>query len=135
MSVAMYLVFDRAEPGFDARVRGTALATSSEELGALAERLGVTPLMDFFSMKPHEIEDVARAFEMPVEDVASVAGEETWFSPDDGLRTVTTLIAHLEREPLSLRNGSAVLEDLSELESVLAHARDAGLKWHLAVDY
>ncbi len=49
MGAALYIVLDSAAPGFDPSVNGKALSWKEGRLAAIAERLGVTPLMEFFS--------------------------------------------------------------------------------------
>ncbi len=51
MSAALFIVPEREVPGLDVFVNGKALG-HAKELDGLAERAGVHPLMDFFSVDP-----------------------------------------------------------------------------------
>ena len=45
----MYIVVEGEDPGFDIFVNGRTLARNEDALEKLAERLGVKPLLEFFS--------------------------------------------------------------------------------------
>jgi hypothetical protein len=51
MSLAYFIVVNHDAPGFDTFVNGKAVAKQSEQLDALAKRLGVIALEDFSSTK------------------------------------------------------------------------------------
>jgi hypothetical protein len=128
VSAALYIVLSEANPGFESFVSGKALSHHEHKLARLANDLGVTPLMEFFSMSPA---DVLATFEDPTAvepEVVAKLKPEVWFPPQDGLTTVRALVGTSE-----LPNG--VREDLIEFERVLSLAAKQGLKWHLAVDY
>ena len=144
---------EREIEGLDVLVNGKALA-HSEELGQFAERAGVAPLLSFFSQDPEE----ARAF-AEEHDVTPPPGGYPpiqWFEAADGLATVQALIAMLEADP-SIAPGASpsqetapgdseayrpwtpdaeeLISDLHEFEDVLDQLDDAGVRWHLSVDY
>jgi hypothetical protein len=131
VGAAVYIVLSSTEPGFDAFVNGKALARAEKKLTKAAERLGVTPLMSFFSMSQDDGAAAAEEFDLP-DDVAGSSAEE-WFDPDDGLRTVRALMTHFDGEATAL--GPGVREELEEFATVLQRAKEHGLRWHLAADY
>ena len=49
MAASLYIVVEGEDPGFDIFVNGHALARNEDALEALAERLRVSPLLEFFS--------------------------------------------------------------------------------------
>ena len=138
MSAALFIVLKKDIPGFDPFVNGKALSAAEKKLDALAKKLGVTPLMDFFSADPQEVldflEDEARATGQASSPPAGLTVEQ-WFDPADGLRTVRALRAHLGANPNAVRNAPDVIGDLDEFERVLGRAAAKKVRWHLAVDY
>ena len=54
MGVALFIVLERPISGLDSYVNGKALSWAEESLDGLANQLGVTPLMAFFSVDPAE---------------------------------------------------------------------------------
>ena len=125
--MALYIVLENKDPGFDPFVNGKALGRSEEQLAELATRLGVRPLMEFFSANPEEAREFARSQGLGEVKIP----EEQWFSPDEGLQTVCALL----REVVNMADLEAVKADLLEFESVLGQAQKKGIKWHLAVDF
>lgn len=132
MGAALYIAVNSADPGFDTFVNGKALARAEKALTAAAEKLGVIPLMNFFSMSQDDLEAVADEFGV-AEEATAAAGAEQWFDPQDGLRTVQALLKLLDGDSHSL--GPGVREDLLEFSAVLQAVKDRELRWHLAVDY
>ena len=49
MAASMYIVVEGEDPGFDIFVNGRSLARHEDALEKLALRLGVRPLIEFFS--------------------------------------------------------------------------------------
>ena len=132
MSAALFIVPEREVPGLDVFVNGKALG-HAKDLDGLAERAGVHPLMDFFSVDPES----AAAF---CEEAGADAPEggfppEQWFPAADGLTTVRGLLSYLEANPTAARDSSAVIEDLKDFESILSRLASEGVGWHLAVDF
>lgn len=125
--MALYIVLENKAPGFDPFVNGKALGRSEKQLAEMAARLGVRPLMEFFSVNPDEAGEFLES--EGVSDV-EIPGEQ-WFSPEDGLRTVQALLGQVENVP----GLEGVKADLLEFEGVLRQAQAKGIKWHLAVDF
>jgi hypothetical protein len=138
MGAALYIVLEKDVPGLDPFVNGKALSASEKRLDALAKKLRVSPLMDFFSINPGDaldfIEEEAEATGEAVGELPLMAAEQ-WFEAAEGLRTVRALRAHLSANPTALRNTNAVMSDLDEFATVLDKASSQKVRWHLAVDF
>src|SRR5262245_23302902 len=56
-----------------------------------------------------------------------------WFAATDGLAAVRALAGHLRAHPKDLSNSDDILAELSEIESELADAERAGVRFRFAV--
>ena len=83
--MSLYIVLENQDPGFDLHVNGNALSRAEEQHAADAKRLGVRPLMEFFSIGPDEAGD----FLEDIEVAAAKLPPLRWFSAEEGLKTVT----------------------------------------------
>jgi hypothetical protein len=126
MGAALYIVLERQVPGLDTMIDGKMLSKAEKPLAEAATRLGVRPLMEFFSMSPEEAGDF---LEVEGLDDVTVPAEQ-WFPAEDGLRTVQAFLGELGNSS-ELRNAK---EDLLGFERVLKEAQKNGIRWHLAVD-
>jgi hypothetical protein len=131
----MYIVVEGEDPGFDIFVNGRALARNEDALERLAIRLGVHPLIDFFSADNNSmallIEEGAGN-----PDLLEKLPPPQWFSAADGLSTVRPLLAALRDDPSLLGSeGEFLREELEEYEVVLQKTADRNLRWHLAVSW
>jgi len=120
-------VLEREIPGLDRFVNGKALARTGELLDSIAKEIGVRPLMDFFSAAPEELAGFAE--DQGITLKRSLPSEK-WFSADEGLQTVKTMIGEGEKRQFDIR----ILADLREFQSVLEAAKQNAVGWHLAVD-
>ena len=135
MAASMYIVVEGEDPGFDTFVNGRALARNEDGLERLAIRLGVRPLIDFFSADENSmsllIEEGAGN-----PDLLQKLPPPQWFDGDDGLASVRPLLQALREEPAQLGSDSENLRDeLEEFEVVLQKTADRNLRWHLAVSW
>jgi len=131
----MYIVVEGEDPGYDIFVNGRALARHEDALERLALRLGVKPLIEFFSADENSmsllIEEGAGN-----PDLMRRLPPPQWYSPDEGLTTVESLIVFLKDDPQQLgTEGGQVLGELREYAQVLEKTTAAGLRWHLAVSW
>jgi hypothetical protein len=131
----MYIVVEGEDPGFDIFVNGRFLARYESAVERLALELGVKPLLEFFSADEGSmallIEEGAGNPEL-----LSRLPPPQWYDPGDGLRTVSVLVRSLHDDPQQLGSeGTMVLGELLEYETVLRKAADRGLRWHLAVSW
>ena len=131
----MYIVVEGEDPGFDIFVNGRALARHEDALERLALRLGVKPLIEFFSADENSmsllIEEGAGN-----PDLIRRLPPPQWYAPDDGLATVRALASALQDDPQQLgTEGPQVLAELLEYASVLDKTMRTELRWHLAVSW
>jgi hypothetical protein len=135
MAASLYIVVEGEDPGFDIFVNGQALARNEDALERLAESLGVTPLLQFFSADENSMcllleqgaGDPAWARHLP---------EPQWFEPKDGLVTIKALTEFLSSTPVSFGSETLpVLSELREYERVLQKAAKYKVRWHLAVSW
>lgn len=131
----MYIVVEGEDPGFDIFVNGHALARNEDALEKLALRLGVKPLLEFFSADENSM---ALLLEEGAGDPewAKTLPPPQWFSPDDGLITIGTLMDFLRDNPSALGSDTIpVLSELEEYERVLQKTAVRSLRWQLAVSW
>ncbi|HNC85622.1 MAG TPA: hypothetical protein PLT95_01795 [Agitococcus sp.] len=140
MSVAYYICADVPEADenheFFMDMDGKALASVEEDvLEQLAQRANVKPLMQFFSMPQGEWDDyVDDIKDLLDEDEVFDPQELTWFSADEGLKTVLALIAEIDKTPQLLAQPEAVIDDLESMAAILTRLAEHGIRWHLAID-
>jgi hypothetical protein len=135
MAASLYIVIEGEDPGFDIFVNGHALARNEDALERLAERLRVSPLLEFFSADENSM---ALLLEQGAGDPewASHLPKPQWFDPASGLVTVCSLIDFLVDTPSALGSDTApTLAELREYERVLRKAAHRRLRWHLAVSW
>ena len=116
-------------------MNGRALARNEDSVEKLALRLGVRPLIEFFSADENSmsllIEEGAGNRE-----IMHRLPPPQWYSPNEGLVTVEALVNVLEHEPQQLGSeGEQVLSELLEYRRVLKKTEDRKLRWHLAVSW
>src|ERR1700734_4481469 len=95
MGATLYIVVEGEDPGFDIFVNGRALARNEDALEKMAQRIGVKPLLEFFSADENSI---ALLLE---EGAGDPEGAKTLppphcFVPEDGLITACTPLDHLK---------------------------------------
>src|SRR5215831_13824606 len=135
MAASMYIVVEGEDPGFDIYVNGHALARNEDALERLAERLRVSPLLEFFSADENSM---ALLLEQGGgnPDWVHHLPDPQWFNPAEGLVTVCALVEFLEESPAALGSETPqVVSELREYERVLRKTAQRELKWHLAVSW
>ncbi len=135
MAASLYIVVEGEDPGFDIFVNGHALARNEDALERLAERLKVSPLLEFFSADENSM---ALLLEQGAgnPEWAHHLPEPQWFVAGTGLVTVCALLEFLEEAPVALGSETAgVVSELREYERVLRKTAQYGLRWHLAVSW
>jgi len=126
MGASLYIALEKEISGTDTTIDGKMLSRAEKYLARAAKRLGVRPLMEFFSA------DASEAADLLGEDVAGIEIPDTqWFSAEEGLRTVDALLREADASP-DLR---ATKDDLLGCQRVLREALKHGVRWHLAVDF
>ncbi|HEY3628313.1 MAG TPA: hypothetical protein VGL00_18635 [Terracidiphilus sp.] len=135
MAASLYIVVEGEDPGFDIFVNGHALARNEDALERLADRLKVSPLLDFFSADENSM---ALLLEQGAgnPEWAHHLPEPQWFDAGIGLVTVGALLGFLQDSPVALGSETTgVLLELREFERVLRKTEQHGLRWHLAVSW
>jgi hypothetical protein len=131
----MYIVVEGEDPGFDIFVNGRALARHEDALERLALRLGVRPLIEFFSADENSMSLLIEEGAGNPELMRRLPPPQ-WYSADDGLATVKALAATLQDDPQQLgTEGPQVLAELLEYASVLEKTMQTRQRWHLAVSW
>jgi len=126
MGTALYIALEKTLPDVDTMIDGKMLSKAEKQLAKAAKRLGVRPLMDFFSTSADEAADLLG------EDVAGIdIPAAQWFSAEDGLKTIDRLLAEADASP-ELREAK---DDLLGCQRVLREAQKHGVRWHLAIDF
>jgi hypothetical protein len=135
MAASMYIVVEGEDPGFDIFVNGRALARHEDALERLALRLGVKPLIEFFSADENSMSLLIEEGAGNPELMRRLPPPQ-WYAAGDGLATVRALAATLQDDPQQLgTEGPQVLSELLEYASVLDKTMRTGLRWHLAVSW
>jgi hypothetical protein len=135
MAASMYIVVEGEDPGFDIFVNGRSLARHEDALERLALRLGVRPLIEFFSADENSMSLLIEEGAGNQELLRRLPPPQ-WYPPEDGLRTVRALLVALEADPLQFGSeGEQVLSELLEYAHVLEKTMDRKMRWHLAVSW
>jgi len=131
----MYIVVEGEDPGFDIFVNGRSLARNEDAIERLALRLGVRPLIEFFSADENSMSLLIEEGAGNQELMRRLPPPQ-WYSPADGLSTVQALLDALMDEPQQLgTEGEQVISELMEYARVLKKTRDRKMRWHLAVSW
>lgn len=131
----MYIVVEGEDPGFDIFVNGQALARNENELELLSQRLGVPPLLDFFSADQNSMALLLDQGAGSPEWTSQLP-QPQWFTAEAGLTTVRALLEFLTFSPMALGlETPAVIRELQEYEIVLGKTLRHRARWHLAVSW
>lgn len=131
----MYIVVEGEDPGYDIFVNGHALARNEDALEKLAIRLGVKPLLEFFSADENSM---ALLLEEGAGDPewAKTLPPPQWFSPDDGLTTICAFMDYFKENPTAFGSETTpIINELEEYERVLQKTSQRNLRWQLAVSW
>jgi hypothetical protein len=135
MAASMYIVVEGEDPGFDIFVNGRSLARHEDALERLALRLGVRPLIEFFSADENSMSLLIEEGAGNQELMRRLPPPQ-WYSPADGLSTVQALLDALMDEPQQLETeGEQVISELMEYARVLKKTHERQMRWHLAVSW
>jgi len=131
----MYIVVEGEDPGYDTFVNGSSLAQHEDAVERLALRLGVKPLIEFFSADENSMALLIEEGAGNPELLRKLPAPQ-WYPASDGLVTVIALLDALKDEPHQLGSeGPLVLAELEEYARVLKKTEARGLRWHLAVSW
>ncbi len=131
----MYIVVEGEDPGFNIYVNGRELARHESAVEELALRLGVPPLLTYFSADENSMALLIEEGAGNPELLPKLPPPQ-WFEAGDGLQTVSALVAALETDPKRLgEHTGELLAELREYEQVLKRTAESGLRWHLAFSW
>jgi len=135
MAASMYIVVEGEDPGYDIFVNGRALARNEDALERLALRLGIRPLLAFFSADENSMAQlIEEGAGNP--DLLRRLPPPQWYAASDGLRTIEALRDTLREDPQQLASeGQSVLSELEEYVQVLRKTAQHNHRWHLAVSW
>ena len=135
MAASIYIVVEGEDPGFDIFVNGRSLARNEDALERLAIRLGVRPLIEFFSADENSMALLIEEGAGNPELLRSLPPPQ-WYAATEGLLTVEAMLSALGEDPLQLGSeGTQVLSELEEYARVLRKTEQRGLRWHVAVSW
>ena len=135
MAASIYIVVEGEDPGFDIFVNGRSLARNEDALERLAIRLGVRPLIEFFSADENSMALLIEEGAGNPELLRSLPPPQ-WYTGADGLATVEAMLGALGEDPLQLGSeGTQVIAELEEYARVLKKTQERGLRWHVAVSW
>jgi hypothetical protein len=130
---SLFIILEKKIPNLDVYVNGSQLSKENTKIDLLAKRIGVTPLMGFFSAGPEELTGLAEDLGLDVKAKGLTPPKEKWFNAEEGLRTVRSLAEALAN--LTNETHGQLLSELGEFERVLVSAQANDVRWHLGVDY
>jgi len=91
MGTALYIALEEKIPDVDTMIDGKMLSKAEKPLAKAAKRLGVRPLMEFFSTSADEAADLLG------KEVAGIdIPAAQWFPAEEGLKTVDALLAEVD---------------------------------------
>ncbi|THU05034.1 hypothetical protein E9531_00300 [Lampropedia puyangensis] len=138
MSLALYIVLNDPEPGFDTFVDGKALASATDEVDALCEEAGLPLLDSFVGQSEEELDGFAHESDDPEDD--NRWDDETptggqWWDAAEGVAWLQGVMELIEENPDALDDAEGVLSDMGDFLHVLEKAQAARLHWHFAWDF
>src|SRR5260370_18319121 len=98
MAASMYIVVEGEDPGFDIFVNGRSLARHEDALERLALRLGVRPLIEFFSADENSMSLLIEEGAGNPELMRRLPPPQ-WYAAADGLVAGRALVEGLRGEP------------------------------------
>lgn len=132
MGFAHYISLEDETMDVVSEVDGKSVARAIEELGQMCKELSVPELDSFLGQSLDEISDLMGNEITPEEGVDPSA---KWFEANEGLVVVEALLTALSSNPRRLKGTKGVVADLEGYKSILTRAREAKVRWHLAMDF
>ena len=117
-----YVEFDPKIP--DAFFESSAFPKASDQLLAIAKRLGLQSHFDLFSYAAQN-------------DLCPPEHQETeipWFDAQVGIDWLDAVSKYILSDPASVSNADRLLADFSECGEALRRAKAEGSRWHFAMD-
>ena len=132
MTVAYFVVLEDPDPGFKTYVNGSAVAKAAPNLNRIARMLEIRRIEDFVSQDLTEYFD-----EEEEEDFHGNVAEPhaVWFDAGEGLNWAARIAQYVRENPGDVHDADSVLEDLAEYEELFRNASEAGIRFHIEVDF
>ena len=127
MGTGFFVRLNPETTSIDLNMDGRALALNDGALTARCEELKVRPILNFLSPDAETLRgvlDSAGMYDVPIPP-------EAWFSPAEGLQTLTSLLPLVEAEREWFSHPDALLADLRRIQDILVQAAAAGAEWNL----
>ena len=128
MPAAFFIALEKPVRGLKHDRRFPAFTAISHKLEALAEKRGVESHMHFFD-SPEESDAIL--VESGIE--ADGPSSYVWYPAAEGMATLQTLRAHLEKTK-GQANSAPVIAEIKEMERILEAASKQKVGWCLTVD-
>lgn len=132
MSSAYFVVLENPDPGFKTYIAGDAVAKAAPNLNRIARMLQIRRIEDFVS------QDLAEYFDEEEEDDfhGNVAEPHvTWYDAAEGLAWATKIAEYVRANPDDVHDAESVLDDLAEYAELFRNAAEAGIRFHIEVDF
>jgi hypothetical protein len=132
MGAGWYVALEREIPGVGGALphAGRALLFAQHHLEEFARDAGLPALKEFFSSDPAAVAAYLRG--QGIDADADELTDEAWFDAADALPTVALCLERLRDPPPGLGQVERVRTDLAAMETVLAAARERGVRFHIA---
>jgi hypothetical protein len=130
MGVAIFISFERDfgnETGIT--IDGKAIAAHLDDLDAMAQRIQLPPLSDFFGNHAELLDTLGVDIDADVD----VAAKTNWFEAASAIKTVNGLLRQGKATP-SLGFDAALVQDLEDLCAALKAAKAAQVRFCLSLD-
>jgi hypothetical protein len=88
--------------------------------------------LKFESYNPEDVADLAAELDLEVANLGGNAPPVQWFDAAAGQAAVQALLAYLSSHPDALRRQQEIVDELTQMESELAAAVQAGVRFRFA---
>lgn len=134
MALTFILVLERDVPGCEPRgFDGRRLARVRHALDGIAHEQDLRGLGEFVAFSQKEAETLAEDMKFDAPTVGGQTGR--WFRAKDGLEVVRAIRAFLLEHPDELDEVEELTAALESMETMLAAADGAGVRFRLSLDY
>ena len=115
--------------------QGRSLAAHRHALDSIAHEYDLRGIGEFVAFSRTEAETLAEDMKFDAPTTGSQSGR--WFATEQAIEVVQAIRRHLDEDPDELDDSARgpVMSELSELESLLEHARARSVRFRLGVEY
>jgi hypothetical protein len=129
---SVYIVLEQQIPNVETYVSGQFLSKHNAELERLAKRVKVKPLMAFYGVSQDELSAMQEELGVDLSKGKTASGDP-WFSAEEGLRTVETLLN--SAADAKVADAENIQSELREFATILGLAKTKNIRWRLAIAY